>query len=148
MKIAVVPIGLAAVKTAVRVQLFLSLVCADPAHSVKPKLLEETGNELDRVDGHIAATVAASGGLMKYIERGWESYMKYVMPKDAPPVQVKETRQAFYSGAAVLFWTLMMDLDEDHEPTDEDLQKMENLQKEIDAFGQQLDFELLGIRRH
>jgi len=85
---------------------------------------------------------------MKYIERGWESYLKYVMPDDASSVQIKETRQAFYSGAAVLFWTLMIALDEDHEPTDDDMRKMEDLQKEIDAFGQQLDLDLLGIRRH
>jgi len=85
---------------------------------------------------------------VKYIKRGWESYLKYVMPDGASSVQTKETRQAFYSGAAVLFWTLMIALDEDHEPTDDDMRKMEDLQNEIDAFGQQLDFDLLGIRRH
>lgn len=74
--------------------------------------------------------------------------MKCVIPEDASPVQIKETRQAFYSGAAILFSVLMMDLDEDHEPTDEDMQKMADLQNEIDAFGQEIDADLLGIRRH
>ena len=84
----------------------------------------------------------------KYIQSGWASYQKCVIPEDASPVQIKETRQAFFSGAAVLFWTLMTGLDEDREPTDDDMRKMEDLQKEIDAFGQKLDFDLLGIRRH
>ena len=84
----------------------------------------------------------------KYIKRGWESYIKHVIPEDALPIQVKETRQAFFSGAAILFSVLMRDLDEGHEPTDEDMQKMEDLQNELYAFGQEIDADLLGIVRH
>lgn len=84
----------------------------------------------------------------KYIQRGWESYLKYVMSEDASPIQVKETRQAFYSGAAILFSVLMRDLDEDREPTNENMQKMEDLHAEMSAFGQEIDADLLGIVRH
>lgn len=37
---------------------------------------------------------------MRFIERGWNSYRK-LLPADAPPIQIKETRQAFYAGAAI-----------------------------------------------
>lgn len=87
---------------------------------------------------------------MKYIERGWDSYRKMVVPADAPQVQIDETRQAFYAGAAILFTTLMQPgvLDPGIEETPNDLKKMADLQAEIDAFGQQLDKRVFGQQEH
>ena len=89
---------------------------------------------------------------MKLIRRMWLSYEKNVMPKDAELTQMKETRQAFYSGAAVLFAILtgkeFLDDHGDIEPTEMDLQKMNDIQEEVDVFGAELDLELLGIRKH
>lgn len=48
---------------------------------------------------------------MKYIAGGWDSYRKMCVPAGASDVQVRECRQAFYSGAAVLFQTIMVILD-------------------------------------
>ena len=84
----------------------------------------------------------------KLIAAGWESYLRNVVPADAPPIQVKETRQAFYAGAAILFEVLMKALDPGDEPTDRDLQRMADLQKELDEYGQSLDRELFGKQEH
>lgn len=36
---------------------------------------------------------------MNAISRHWQSFQDRVVPKDAPPVQVREMRRAFYAGA-------------------------------------------------
>ncbi|TFH40740.1 MAG: hypothetical protein E4H01_16075, partial [Lysobacterales bacterium] len=78
---------------------------------------------------------------MKLIERAWQSYRVNVVPHDAGEVQLKETRNAFYAGAAILFTTLTSEtfLDDDGggsiDPTIDDLLKMEMIQEEIDEFG-------------
>ncbi len=84
----------------------------------------------------------------KYIQIGWESYRKLVVPDDAPDVQITETRQAFYAGASILFEGLMHGLDAGNEPTDDDLQRMDDIQAEINAFGQQLDRKILKLTEH
>ncbi len=84
----------------------------------------------------------------KWIESCWESYRKIVVPKDAGETQVAITRRAFYSGAAMLFKTIMLGLDPDEEPTETDMQRMADLQAEIDEFGKALDLELLPVGGH
>jgi hypothetical protein len=88
---------------------------------------------------------------MKYIKQGWDSYHKLVVPLDASSVQVSETKQAFYSGAAILFQALMLTLDPGDgtiEPTEEDMQRVSDLQAEIDEFGQMLDKKMFKIPEH
>lgn len=84
---------------------------------------------------------------MKYIEAGWDSYRR-LLPADAGEVQVNETRQAFYAGAAILFRTIMVTLDPETEPTEADLARMAELQAELDAFGQELDVRYLKTAEH
>lgn len=85
---------------------------------------------------------------MKYVEGGWDSYRKMCIPTDAPDVQVRECRQAFYAGAAVLFQTIMVVLDPGTEPTERDMQRMSDVSDEIDAFGQELDKRAFGAQEH
>lgn len=75
---------------------------------------------------------------MKYIEKGWEGYRK-LLPPDASPIQIKETRQAFYGGAAILFEAIMRMLDPGEDPTEQDMQRMSDIQAELSEFGQKLD---------
>ena len=83
---------------------------------------------------------------MNYIDKGWEGY-KALLPKDASDVQIKETRQAFFGGAAVLFEALMRTLDPCEEPTDADMKKMSDIQRELNEFGRKLDSRYLGTKR-
>jgi hypothetical protein len=84
----------------------------------------------------------------KYIKDGWQSYRKMVIPGDASPVQIRETKQAFYAGASLLWYALMATLDADAEPTEADMRRMDSINKEIEAYGQKLDRDVLGIVRH
>lgn len=84
----------------------------------------------------------------KFIELGWKSYKTMVIPADAPDVQIKETRQAFYAGAAILFEGLMGGLDGGDEPTEADMQRMAAIQAELDAFGQEIDVRYLKTAEH
>lgn len=84
----------------------------------------------------------------KLIERGWNSYRDMVLPKNAPDIQIRECRQAFYAGAAILMQGIMGALDSGDEPTDADMQRMAAIQDELDAFGQEIDKRYLGNTEH
>jgi hypothetical protein len=91
---------------------------------------------------------------MGIINNAWLSYRANVMPKHAGTIQVMETRQAFFAGAAILFTALtgpMLDGepgDGDIEPTEMDLAKMQEIQDEIDKFGAELDLKILRPEKH
>jgi len=72
---------------------------------------------------------------VKRLEPEWLSYRKEVIPKDAGGVQIEECRRAFYGGAVALFNAVMTMLDPQVEATEADLQKMQDLQEELAAFG-------------
>lgn len=84
---------------------------------------------------------------MKVIERAWNSY-RQLLPADASEAQLRETRQAFYAGAAILFEALMLVLDPGDEATEADMQRIRDVHAELRAFGQSLDRRLLGPREH
>ena len=48
---------------------------------------------------------------MRPIEKLWRSYLLDVVPKNAAEIQIRETRRAFYAGAAALFNSIMGGLD-------------------------------------
>lgn len=66
--------------------------------------------------------------------REWVDYHMRIVPKDAPPVQVQETRRAFYSGATILLSLIMTGLSPEEDPTEDDLRKMDQLKAEMDQF--------------
>lgn len=82
---------------------------------------------------------------MKLIARAWESYRRAILPSDAGAVQVKETRQAFFAGAAILQTLVMTKVSAGDEITAEDMAMMAALQEELDAFGREIDAAVLGI---
>ena len=85
---------------------------------------------------------------MKYIAKGWESYRSMVIPPDASPVQLQESERAFYAGAAILWKSVMQGLDSGDDATEGDMQRMADIQSELDAFGHQLDRDLFKIPEH
>ncbi|MEP0872457.1 hypothetical protein NDA01_21815 [Trichocoleus desertorum AS-A10] len=40
--------------------------------------------------------------MKRTVQSQWQSYERSIMPKDAPPIQRKEMRRAFYAGAFVM----------------------------------------------
>jgi len=74
----------------------------------------------------------------KLIEAGWVGYRLTVMSPNAPPVQIDECRVAFMAGSQHLFSSLMNILDPgDVEPTDDDLRKMDLIDKELRVFARE-----------
>lgn len=82
----------------------------------------------------------------KYIESGWQSYLEGVMPADAPEIQIRECRQAFYAGAAVLMQSIKAGLDSGSEPTEADIRRMSDIHAELDVFGAEIDKRYLKPR--
>jgi hypothetical protein len=70
----------------------------------------------------------------KLIAAGWLSFRHLVVHPDAPLDQLHEMRIAFFAGAQHLFASINSILDEDAEPTDADLQRMQAISDELDAF--------------
>ena len=71
-----------------------------------------------------------------HVEKIWMEYRQRVIPKHAPPIQLIETRRAFYSGSAALLSILMTQLEADQEPTEADLQMMDLIHQELRQFSQ------------
>lgn len=68
------------------------------------------------------------------IERGWRSYRDHVLPKNAPPVQMQETRRAFYAGAGLLFENLTNAVGADEVSEDAGVDIMAGVDDEIRQF--------------
>jgi hypothetical protein len=79
----------------------------------------------------------------KYIEDSWQGYRKLLSP-NAGEVQVAETRQAFYAGAAVLFKGIMIAMDPGEEPTQGDMELMDSINQELQDFSAELDKKVFG----
>ena len=84
----------------------------------------------------------------KLIQHGWESYRRNVVPADASPIQINETRQAFYAGASILFEALMRVMDSDDEAASKGTRVMNDLQTEVSDFGAELDQSAFGQKPH
>ncbi len=71
---------------------------------------------------------------MKRLEASWQLYRQRVIPQGAPQVQINETRNGFYAGAASLLGIVMSALEPGTEPTEADLRVMDEIQSELKAF--------------
>ena len=77
-------------------------------------------------------------GAYRPIDAAWRSLAEMAIPPDAPDRQRIEMRRAFYAGAAALFSALLDDMDPGAEPTAADEKRMEAIDAELRAFGEDL----------
>lgn len=70
----------------------------------------------------------------KLIEAGFAAFAKFVISPDAPPVQLSEMRLAFMAGAEHVWSSMLNMLDEDREPTVDDMRRMDMIQRELDEW--------------
>lgn len=73
----------------------------------------------------------------KTIADNWRSYHRRVLPPDAGPIQVRETRRAFYAGAAMMFGMVSKVGDDDRSEA-ESMEVMDRIWAEIQGIGQLL----------
>jgi len=72
---------------------------------------------------------------LKYrIGEQWETYRTKVIPKSAGAVQLQETRRAFYAGAEAMYRVVMEMLSPESEPTEADIQAMQEIMQEMASF--------------
>jgi hypothetical protein len=65
----------------------------------------------------------------------WRSYRTTVIPLGASAVQARECRRAFYAGAKALLLTILGKVEKgSDEPTEGDLQLMDEIEQELEAF--------------
>jgi hypothetical protein len=85
------------------------------------------------VEGVRSAAEKVDAG--KTMAEMWDGFAETVIPF-APrgSLQHEEMRKAFYSGGLCLFNWFMVQMDEDREPTDADLRKVDEIEKEIRTF--------------
>lgn len=69
----------------------------------------------------------------KLVEAGWQALRIIAISPDAPEVQLREMRLAFMAGAQHLFGSIMGILDEDAEPTEADMRRMDLIDQELRA---------------
>jgi hypothetical protein len=81
---------------------------------------------------------------MKVIETAWQDFALKVIPAGAPPIQITESRKAFYAGAMCLLDSLMKVLGPGKEPTESDLLIMDGVQKELAQFLKDLQTSYQG----
>jgi hypothetical protein len=74
------------------------------------------------------------------ITERWESFRVLVMHPEAPPGQVREMRRAFFAGAEALLTLQMRDFENtpDAEPTEADMQLMDDIHADIVAFAHEV----------
>ena len=72
--------------------------------------------------------------MKKHVEAEWHSFRRAVMPIDAPAVQYRETRRAFYSGALAILQRITRLADEGDEITAAEEQMMDDIDQELQQF--------------
>lgn len=70
----------------------------------------------------------------KLIEAGWVGMRIACELEDAPAIQLREMRMAFFAGAQHLMGSIMSVLDPDAEPTEADLRRMGLIAEELERF--------------
>jgi hypothetical protein len=68
------------------------------------------------------------------VREQWDDFFQAIQLARAPIGQQTEMRRAFYTGALTMFSMLVGGVDAGTEPTDFDLQWMDQISKEFDAY--------------
>jgi hypothetical protein len=67
------------------------------------------------------------------IERGWLQYAERVLPKNAPKIQIQESRRVWYASAAHMLEAISTAVGPDSVSEDEGIAILAGVQDELDA---------------
>lgn len=70
----------------------------------------------------------------KMIATAFDEYKARVIPQGASEIQIEETRMAFYAGATALFSGIIIKLSPGAEPTEGDIEVMEQTFQELQDY--------------
>lgn len=77
----------------------------------------------------------------RMLQQKWDEYRTFVIHPLAGPVQIRDTKTAFYAGAAVVFSGLVELVSKsrtEEEPTEAELQALTDLAQELTEFEESL----------
>lgn len=69
----------------------------------------------------------------------WDQFARKVLPIDAPQDQRREMRRAFYAGAQAILFRVIQAFAPETEPTDADLQLMQDVHDELQDFAKLIE---------
>jgi hypothetical protein len=68
------------------------------------------------------------------MEEQWNEFARLVLPGDASALQKRDMRRAFYAGGVAIIFQIAAAFPPNAEATEADLQLMDDLQQELNAF--------------
>lgn len=68
------------------------------------------------------------------VAESWETYRQAVLPKNASPVQVQETRRAFYAGSYFMLMNVAHNVGDEEASEEEGIENLERLKAECEVF--------------
>lgn len=74
----------------------------------------------------------------KLVELGWLAMRKHKVPHTATPAQIREMRLCYMAGAQHIFASMMQMMDEDREPTANDMARMGSIHMELEQIAKEL----------
>lgn len=82
----------------------------------------------------------------KLIKAGWVGFEAMVMPASASEAQRDDMEIAFFAGAQHLFATMMSIMEEGVEPTANDMNRMNQIDAELDRFAELMKANMEAMR--
>lgn len=78
--------------------------------------------------------------MSKLLDAKWRSFAEKTIPVEAPTIQHRECRRAFYAGAKAFFVTIMEEAEPGtDEPTEADMVMIQALDDELDQFARDVE---------
>ena len=98
-------------------------------------IMDGTNAQLREVAAKVTEELTDHGRL---VEAGWVSYRLMVMDDAAPQIQREECKMAFFAGAHHVLNSLAIIMDEDREPTERDVTRLQKIHAELEEFKNKL----------
>jgi hypothetical protein len=73
---------------------------------------------------------------LRLIGAKWEDYCKSVIPKNAPQIQITESRRAFYAGAQGVMDAMAKQMSDSPDETPNEIAVVQDVMAELDEFAQ------------
>lgn len=104
---------------------------ADIGGMIQDEIAHGTDQPMDEMVDAVARRLADEG---KIVEAGWHGYKRIFHRGAVPASRLRENRRAFLAGADHMFSSAMQIMDQNGEPTEQDMQRMDLIWKELQAF--------------
>lgn len=99
--------------------------------------------EIHRLAQELARKLTDEG---KLIKAGWVVFEGMVLPQSASQAQRDDMEIAFFAGAQHLFGTMISIMEEGEEPTEKDMNRMDQINAELNRFAELMKANMEAMR--